>query len=218
MSSTPKGEARIDYVFGYGSLVDLKEPLVVGGHPFPALPGRLDGFRRRWGAAMNNWEATETEKHFVEPGSDLKPRITVAYLDIEEWPGGSVNGLAIPADATRLEELDVREVNYRRIDVSSRFQPPISHRVFAYRGTDAARRRCREARSDAEIHVSRQYVAQIRSAFAALGPDQLAEYDRTTEPLPFPERDLELRGRLPVPRAALPGVRSAAGARARWRG
>jgi hypothetical protein len=193
MDSTSEGGARIDYVFGYGSLVDLKEPLVVGGRLFPALPGRLEGFRRGWGAAMNNGEATEAEKHFVEPGSDLKPRITVAYLDIEEWPGGSVNGLAIPVDATRLEELDVREVNYRRIDVSSRFQPPIAHRVFTYRGTDAARQRCRQAGSDAEIHVSRQYVARIRSAFAALGSGQLAEYDRTTEPLRFPERDLELR-------------------------
>jgi hypothetical protein len=193
MDSTPEAGARIDYVFGYGSLVDLTEPLLVGGRLFPALPGRLDGFRRGWGAAMNNWEATEAEKHFVDPSSDLKPRITVAYLDIEEWPGGSVNGLAIPADARRLEELDVREVNYRRIDVSSRFQPPIPHRVFAYRGTDAARKRCREAGSDAEIQVSRQYVARIRSAFTALGPGQLAEFDRTTEPLSFPERDLEPR-------------------------
>jgi hypothetical protein len=186
-------------VFGYGSLVELSEPLEVAGRLFPAVPGRLHGFRRGWRAAMNNWEATEEEKHFVDPESGLKPRIRIAYLDIDERQGASVNGLAIPVDATRLEGLDVREVNYRRIDVSSCFQPRIPHRVFSYRGTDAARARCRHAAHDAEIHVSRQYVARIRSAFAALGADQLAEYDRTTEPLPFPERDLELRYPPPPP-------------------
>jgi len=180
-------------VFGYGSLVELLEPLVREGHVFAAVPGRLCGYRRCWGAAMNNWEAGEAEKHFVEPGSDLKPRIRVAYLDIVERTGSTVNGLAIPTDAARLAELDRRELNYSRIDVSKVFRPAISHRVFTYVAIDAARRRCRLETPDAPIHVSRQYVSRVRRAFAALGPDALAEYERTTEPLRFHERDLELR-------------------------
>jgi hypothetical protein len=182
----------IDYVFGYGSLVEFVEPLVRGGHVFPAVPGRLCGYRRGWGAAMNNWEAGEEEKHFLDPGSGLKPRIRVAYLDIEEQAGSTVNGLAIPADAARLAELDRREINYSRIDVSAAFRPAISHPVFTYVGSDAARRRRRLETPDAPIHVSRQYVSRIRRAFTALGPDGLAEYERTTEPLRFRERDLEL--------------------------
>jgi cation transport regulator ChaC len=196
MAST---EEQIDYVFGYGSLVEFTEPLVTEGRVFPAVPGRLRGFWRFWGAAMNNWEATEAEKHFVDPESGLKPRIKVAYLDIEEREGSSVNGLAIPVDAARLAELDLREVNYSRIEVSSAFVPAISHRIFTYVGTDAARDRSRLETSDAAVHVSRQYVNRIKVAFSALGPDQLAEYERTTEPLRFPERDLELRyPRLPA--------------------
>ncbi|HET6997921.1 MAG TPA: gamma-glutamylcyclotransferase family protein [Solirubrobacterales bacterium] len=183
----------VDYVFGYGSLVELGEPLVKGAHVFPAMPGRLRGFRRFWGAAMNNWEATEAEKHFLDPDSGLKPRIRVAYLDVEPRQGSSVNGLAIPVDATRLAELDLREVNYSRIDVSSAFEPAIPHRIFTYVGTAAARERCRAETPDLIVQVSRQYVERIKQAFAALGPDELAEYERTTEPLPFPERDLELR-------------------------
>lgn len=179
-------------MFGYGSLVEIGEPLAKDGHVFPVVPGRLRGFRRLWGAAMNNWEATEAEKHFVDPGSGLKPRIRVAYLDIEPREGSSVNGLAIPADAARLAALDLREVNYSRIDVSSAFAPAISHRIFTYVGTEAARERCR-LETPAAVHVSREYASRIKRAFAALGPDALAEYERTTEPLRFPERDLELR-------------------------
>ncbi len=193
MSSTTDRDLRaVDYVFGYGSLVELTQPLAVAGRLYPALPGRLEGFHRRWGAAMNNWEATDSEKHFVDPESGLKPRIKVAYLDIERRPGSTVNGLAIPVDAARLAELDEREVNYLRIDVSPAFATPIPHRVFTYLGTAAARARCRQT-PDAAINVGRQYVSRIRRAFAALGPDALAEYERTTEPLRFPERDLELR-------------------------
>jgi cation transport regulator ChaC len=183
---------HIDYVFGYGSLVELTEPLVEAGRVFPTVLGRLSGFRRRWGVAMNNWEATEAEKHFVDPNSGLKPRIRVAYLDIVEHAEGSVNGLAVPADSGRLADLDVREVNYVRVDVSEAFHPRLPQRVFTYMGTDAARERCR--RSDlGGIHVSSQYVTRIQRGFAALGPGQLEEYVLTTEPLAFPVRDLELR-------------------------
>ena len=187
------GPPPIDYVFGYGSLVELTEPLVSDGHVFPVVPGRLLGFRRFWGAAMNNWEATEAEKHFVDPASGLKPRVKVAYLDIEEESGSAVNGLAIPVDATRLATLDLREINYSRIEVTPAFEPAIEHRVFTYVGTDAARERRRLEIPDAAVHVSRQYVSRIRRAFEALGPEALAEYERTTEPPRLPERDLEPR-------------------------
>jgi hypothetical protein len=178
------------YVFGYGSLVELREPLTLDGRSFAAVPGRLHGFRRRWGVAMHNWETGEGEKHFVDPRSGLKPRVAVAFLDIEEHPGGTVNGLAVPVDPVRLAELDRREVNYERIEVSGACRPAVAGTVFAYRGSEAARAR---GGADSGVCVSRQYMELIRAAFAALGPGELEEYERTTEPLRFPERDLELR-------------------------
>jgi hypothetical protein len=186
-------ERAVDYVFGYGSLVSMSEPVSVDGLTCHPQAGRLDGFHRTWGAAMNNWEATELEKHFIDPTTGEKPRIRVAYLDIEERPGSAVNGLAIPVDARRLAELDVREVNYVRVDVTPRFEPPLGGRVFAYAGTAEARERAHPGRAGPAIYVSRDYVVAIRGAFAAMGGEALAEYDRTTDPLPFPERHLTLR-------------------------
>jgi hypothetical protein len=95
-------------------------------------------------------------------------------------------------DAARLAVLDAREVNYARIDVSSAFEPALPQPVFTYVGTDAARERCRRGAADGDVFASRDYVAAVRRAFEQLGPGALAEFHRTTEPLPFPELDLKL--------------------------
>ncbi len=180
------------YLFGYASLVGLREPFAVDGTEHEPIAGRLRGFRRNWGAAMDNWDAANDHKYFVEPGTGERPHLRVAYLDVEPSEGGTVNGLAIPVDAARLAVLDAREVNYARIDVFDAFEPPIPQRVFIYVGTEAARGRCRRGAADGDVFVSRDYVAAVRRAFEQLAPDGLAEFDRTTEPLPFPEIDLKL--------------------------
>jgi hypothetical protein len=189
-------------VFGYASLVAVPEP--------GALPGRLHGYRRFWGAAMNNWEGGEGAKHFLDRESGERPRIRVAYLDVKPSEGSVVNGVAIPVDAARLSAFDAREVNYERVEVTGAFEVDAGSsaeagetapgagdrvsmsRVFAYVGLDAARARCRQGAAEGNICVSRDYAAGVRLAFERLGPDALAEFDRTTEPLPFPERDLRV--------------------------
>jgi hypothetical protein len=171
-----------DYVFGYASLVALEDA--------DALPGRLRGFRRCWGVAMDNWEGGEGAKHFLDRATGERPRIRVAYLDIYEQAGSAVNGLALPVDAERLMRLDARELNYERIDVTSSFEPELAGRVFTYVGLEAARERCRQGAAEGDIFVSRDYATVVRAAFGRLTPSGLAEFDRTTDPLPFPERDL----------------------------
>jgi hypothetical protein len=188
----------LTYVFGYASLVGLRTACSSDVEDVP-LPGRLRGFRRRWGVAMNNWEGGDAVKHFVDRATGERPRIRVAYLDIYEEVGCAVNGLALPVDRARLEALDAREVNYERVELSAAFEPdggpghlPGSPRVFAYLGLDAARERCRRGAADGDAFVSRDYAQGVRRAFAGLAPGALAEFDRTTDPLPFPERDLRV--------------------------
>ena len=178
-------------MFGYASLVALE-----GG----AGLARLHGYRRFWGAAMDNWEGGEEAKHFLDRETGERPRIRVAYLDLREQEGASVNGVALPVDADRLAALDAREINYERIDATEAFEsvagagatanPP--DRVFTYVGLDAARERCRLGAAEGNAFVSRDYAAGIRLAFERLGADSLAEYERTTDSPPFPERDLRV--------------------------
>jgi len=216
----------VDWVFGYASLVALREPAAVDGEERAPVPGRLRGYRRGWGVAMDNWDPVNDPKHFIDPETGERPRIRVAYLDVVPdggWgtdgprrspvgtgPGPTVNGLALPVDDAHLAELDEREVNYERIDVTSLFEPngaledappdppdpasdpPAPGRVFTYVGTPAAHERCRRGTEQGNAYVSAEYVAAVRDAFALLAPDALPEFDRTTDPSPFPPRDLAL--------------------------
>jgi dephospho-CoA kinase len=188
----PEAPDGVGYVFGYGSLVAMGGELTPESRAWAPVPGRLRDYRRCWGAAMNNWEAGPTQKHFLDPESGEQPRIRVAYLDIEEEPGRTVNGLAVPVDRGRLVEIDRREMNYLRIDVSAAFEPPLPQPVYAYRATEEARERCRRHQPDAEIFVSSDYVAAVRRAFADLGEGALEEFERSTDPLEFPQRHLQV--------------------------
>lgn len=184
-------DAEPAYVFGYASLVTPEGDTVLG---------RLHGYRRYWGAAMNNWEGGAEAKHFLDRDTGERPRIRVAYLDIEPSEGSVVNGIAIPVDAERLRAFDAREINYERVEVTGAFESAVDGdkatdapaRVFTYIGLDAARERCRQGAADGDVYVSRDYAAGVRLAFERLGADALAEYERSTDPLPFPERDLQV--------------------------
>lgn len=131
-----------DYVFGYASLVGLRNA--------GAIPGRLRGYRRYWGVSMNNWEGGEDAKHWLDC-EGTRPRIRVAYLDLREEEGSVVNGLVLPVDADRLAEFDAREINYRRIDVSEAFDGDLDGKVFTYVGLDAARERCQQGTAEGNI-------------------------------------------------------------------
>lgn len=172
------------YVFGYASLVALETAETV--------PGRLRGFRRRWGVAMNNWEGGEGAKHWLDGETGERPRIRVAYLDLYERRDCAVNGIALPVDAAGLAKLDAREINYRRVEVSDAFEGDVEGTVFTYVGLDAARERCRRGAAEGDVFAGRAYAAGVRLAFERLGAEALAEYERTTDPLPFPERDLQV--------------------------
>jgi len=179
------------YVFGYGSLADLSAPLRVEDEALHPVVGRLHGFRRHWGVAMNNWEAPEAAKHYLDPVSGEKPHLRVAYLDIEEKDGATVNGLAVPVNASRLAALDARELNYERFEVSTAFRPTTPGRVYAYRGSGPARQRCQTGAEHGDVVISQEYLDRVQRAFTALEPDGLAEFERTTGPLPFPLRNLK---------------------------
>jgi hypothetical protein len=154
---------------------------------------------------MNNWEGGEDAKHFLDRDSGERPHVRVAYLDLYEQPGSAVNGVALPVDASCLAAFDAREINYERIEISDAFElttclgaghpsspadPPSC--VFTYVGLDTARERCRQGAVDGSAFASRDYAAGVRLAFERLGAGAVDEFDRTTDPLPFPERDLRM--------------------------
>ncbi len=155
-------------MFGYGSLA-----LVAG-----VVPGRryasegfvadLPGFQRLWGVAMDNRCDLPGYKYYTDDRG-RRPEVFVAYLDLRKRPQASVNGVCVPVDDARLAELDARERNYERVDVSDRLGVD-GVRVWTYTGSAAGRRRLAEGRDCGRAVIDADYLRLVRNAFRRLGP------------------------------------------------
>lgn len=175
-------------VFGYGSLV--AQDAASG-----ATLARLPGFRRTFGVAMDNRRAIPGYKVYAEPhGGDPRPAVYVAFLDLEEDAGSSVNGTLRALSPTELEALDARERNYDRVEVSDPIDGEARGRTFAYRGSAAGRARLARGRAEGTAVVARDYLEGVRRAFAALGPEQERAFLASTELDALPVRELERVG------------------------
>jgi gamma-glutamylcyclotransferase (GGCT)/AIG2-like uncharacterized protein YtfP len=140
-------------VFGYGSL-----PAAEGG-----VPCRLRDHRRGWEVAMDNRETIPGYKVYVDPETGERPPVHVAYLSITPHPGEHVDGYAFPVDDEQLTELDGRERNYDRRDVSTLVDA--DGKVWAYVGSEAGRRRLRHGRRRGRAVVSHGYLERVQAAF-----------------------------------------------------
>ena len=166
------GVLRGTFVFGYGSLAIV--PSLVPGRAFAAdgFVADLAGFERSWGVAMDNRVDLPGYKYYTDERG-RRPELYVTYLDIRERAGASVNGVCIPVDDGRLAELDARERNYERVDVSDRLGVD-GVQIWTYVGSAAGRRRLGRGRALGQAVIDANYLGLVRAAFRQLGA---VEYD-----------------------------------------
>jgi len=111
---------------------------------------------------MDNTRDLPGYKYYVDPETGERPAIYVAYLDLEPDPESSVKGVVFAVDAPALDQLDQRERNYQRAEVS--IDPAPDGRVWTYRGTADARRRFERGLAAGTAVVDRAYYDSVRSA------------------------------------------------------
>lgn len=186
--------ARREFVFGYGSLVTDLDPAPTRAFTPAGFVAELRGYRRSWGVAMNNSVNLPGYKYYVDEHGD-RPDLHVAFLDISSAPGHTANGVCAPVDPDQLSELDRRERNYVRVDVTSLIAPPPQEEVhvWAYHGSTEGRRRFTTARRAGRVVIQEDYLQAVRHAFTSLGP---AEYDAcapSLDPGDLPVRTLTRR-------------------------
>jgi cation transport regulator ChaC len=162
------------FVFGYGSL--LRRP--------DGIPCHLHGHRRAWNVAMDNRRTIPGYKYYVDPETGERPPVRVAFLNIYAAAEGRVNGIAFPVSAEALDELDRRERNYDRIEVTSLLDADLGGTVWTYLGSAAARERFETG----PAVVAQDYFETIRGGFAAAGG--LEAFERSTDPVSVPLRRL----------------------------
>ena len=164
-------------VFAYASLVDPESASMTLGREVPKpRPARLAGWRRRWSQARDN---LREEKTFaIEPGGRLPP--WVLGLNIEPAEGAEAegpNGALLELSEAELERLDLREIRYRRVDVTAAVSGADGFDlVVAYRAR--ANHFAPEAPPGAVILA--RYAHAVELAFDALGEGERETYLRTT--------------------------------------
>jgi cation transport regulator ChaC len=183
------------YIFGYGSLVDerelrdyLNEIGVEAGHPKEA---RLWGYRRAWDVAMDNRENIQGYKYYRDPRSHQRPSCFVTFLNIYPSDASSTNGIAFEVPEKALAELDRRERNYKRIDVTDRFHPQLGGRVWTYIATVDGRARYNTAEHDGSAVIQEEYIAKVERAFQSRGEKFYDQYIKSTDPPTVPRQNLE---------------------------
>jgi cation transport regulator ChaC len=179
------------FVFGYGSLTARPGLVVTRELKEDGFTADLAGLRRTWGVAMDNRRDLPGYKYYTD-AAGRRPEVFVAYLDLVEAPedsGAVVNGLCLPVDDAILAQLDRRERNYERTDVSDRVAAD-GATVWAYLGMAAARERLAEGRRTGTALIDRGYVRTVAAGFAVLGDDELAACRASLEPGDLPVADL----------------------------
>ena len=165
------------FVFAYGSLVrDL------GGQSLAGRTARLLDHRRAWNVAMDNALSLAGYKYYLDARDSSRPEVAVTFLNLVAAPGNRVNGMLVPVGAQELAELDRRERNYERLEVSSAIEDSTDARVWTYYGRPDARERFEHSRRTGRAVVDKSYLDAVRAGFAALGEESLAEFDASTDP------------------------------------
>lgn len=167
-----------DHVFAYGSLVrDL-----AGGERLARLAAHLRDHRRAWNVAMDNSVTLPGYKYYLDAEDRSRPEVFVTFLNLLQAPGGRVNGILVPVSAEELFELDCRERNYTRREVTASIEPATKGRVWSYFGNAEACRRFATGMRVARAVIGESYLERVRAGFEALSGDALAEFEQSTDP------------------------------------
>lgn len=165
-------------LFAYGSLVDPASAAITLGRPVElAAVARLNGWRRAWSQGRDN---RRVEKTFARADGELLQWCLGLNLEPDDDPGRAPNGALIEVNDSDLERLDLRELRYRRADVTRTFPECGFDRVITY--VARPEHHLREPPPGAVVIAA--YVQAVERAFEKLGPEALALFRETTGPPP----------------------------------
>jgi cation transport regulator ChaC len=173
------------YIFGYGSLVNVRGLERFLGRELDARDYRycrLKGYRRAWNVAMDNRVDLPDYRYFLLEENDIRPEVFVTFLNIVPAPESAVNGILFRVNERELHEIDRRERNYRFMDVSGSLDHEVKVRVLVNVGTDEGMERYEMGLQTGNAVVSRSYAGEVDNAFRSLGEKSHNEYIESTDP------------------------------------
>jgi hypothetical protein len=165
-------------VFAYASLVSPASAGETLGRTIDGLvPARLEGFSRGWTLGRDN---LRSEKTFARADGSL-PRFCLGLnLERADERPRPPNGALVEVTKAELERLDVREIRYRRIDVTEAIVADCPDDTYDTVLAYTARPTHHHPTAPGDAIVIGTYLRTVEAAFAALGPEQLDLFRATT--------------------------------------
>lgn len=175
------------WVFGYGSLVSPTSlASTIRRHVAPAdiIAAHLHGYGRRWNYGSlhlrGDWRHNDVEVH----------QGVVISLGLVPAEGEHCNGVAVRVTEEELAQLDWRERDYERTDVTERIEADrigaeaalVGLPVVTYVPRSSAVERYEAARDDRRAAIRRPYWDLVSQAFADLGENHSTTYAATPAP------------------------------------
>jgi cation transport regulator ChaC len=169
-------------LFAYGSLASVPSVEATLGRPIErAAVVRLSGWRRRWSQARDN---LAVEKTFADAATGVVPPHCLGLNIERNASGAGPNGALFAVSEGELDRLDVREIRYRRVDVTDAVEPDAGGLGFAKVVSFTARPENFAATPPPGAVILAPYLRAVEAAFASMGGDQLDLFRETTGDLP----------------------------------
>ncbi len=170
------------WVFGYGSLVSPASMATTIGRPVVGddiAIAHLDGYGRRW-----NYGSLHLRGDWHHEGVRVEQGLVVS-LGLVEADSETCNGVIVRVSSDELAQLDWRERDYERTDVSDLIRLDDDRRagpVMTYVPRPSAIERYESARDGQRAGIRLSYWELVSAAFDDLGGEHLARYRGTPAP------------------------------------
>jgi len=186
------------WIFGYGSLVSPASMATTIGRTVAAddvAVAHLDGFGRRW-----NYGSMHLRGDWDHDGVRVTQGLVVS-LGLVAAGAESCNGVIVRVTSDELAQLDWRERDYQRTDVTDLIRlddgagTRRSRRVMTYVPRPSAIERYEQARDLGRAGIRQSYWKLVGAAFGDLGDDHLGNFESTPPPdVPVVDMTLSMLG------------------------
>jgi len=118
--------------------------------------------------------------------SQTKQRIDafVTFLNIRPHANKSILGILFRVSDRELTDLDLRERNYQRTEITQQLDIKVQGNAWTYIGLAAAEQRYQKGLAQNKAVISQAYFDSVKNAYLSLGSQEYASYiDTTDKPL-----------------------------------
>lgn len=182
------------YIFGYGSLVNqeaLARYLCRTCTADTTHFCHLHGYRRCWNVAMDNRLDLPSYKYYLDAATGQRPNIFVTFLNIRSAPQTSVSGILFEVSQEELAQLDMRERNYRRIEITDQLDITVANGyAWVYIGTPEAEERYQKGLNSKTAFISEEYHQFVHDCFSQCNSAIALNYREATDTPEVPLKKL----------------------------